>query len=147
MSKDEKKAAELKAVEAEAKPVENTEEQEKTEKVRKIFGYEIRKAEKTPKPEKVKLTKEEKKAKRQELGRKIKDKALIPGIICGIVLGGAVKTWMDSKYDHPTDDEFEDDTTYQIGPGESEWTKVESNETSEKPAEASGAEGNSSNEN
>jgi hypothetical protein len=148
MSKDEKKAAELKAVEVEAAPVENTEEQEKTEKVRKIFGYEIRKAEKTPKAKKVKLTKEEKKAKREAAWAKNKNKILAGAIFGGAILGGLAKTYIDSKYDHPTDDEaFEDDTVCQLGPGETEWTKDSPIETSEETAEASGADENPSNAN
>ena len=118
MSKDEKKATEEKAVEAEATPVEA-----KPDKTWKIFGLEIKKAEKAPKPEKVELTTDEKKARNKKIVKKV-----LIGLGCGIALiGGAiVKDKMESEADHPTDDEPEGTTVYQIGPGkDAEPVKVE----------------------
>ena len=116
MSKDEKKATEAKAMDANATPVD-----EKSVKSRTIFGRKIT-VEKAAKAKKVKLTKEEKKAKKQEkwenfkAGCKKAAKKAVPVVLLvgGIGIGAIAKTYKDTlTADHPSDDEPEDDTMYQ----------------------------------
>lgn len=127
MSKNEAMEKQAKAVDAEVKPAEEDAKQDKAAKTRRIFGYEIRKAEKTPKLEKVKPTKEEKKAAKQEkwtnfkANAKAKAKKVAPVVllVTGMGIGVMAKTFKDSQFDHPTEDKPEEEVPVRVVvPGE-----------------------------
>ena len=98
-------------------------------KVWNVFGLEIRKAEKKAKEKKPELTPEEKKARNKKILKKV-------GIGLGVaaVLGAGVAKTLAGDFDHPTDDEYEDDVP-ELESGDTEFEKVDPDEKTEAKEE------------
>ena len=106
----------------------------KEEKVVKIFGFEIRKAKKEPKPkvEESNTAEGEEKPEKHSKGKKfLKDAgtalAIIGSIAAGVAIGKALN-------DDP-ETEIDDNRIYELPPVEAEWTPVEETAGSEAKAE------------